>query len=314
MISIGPIPSRRLGKSLGVNNIIPPKTCSYDCIYCQVGRTIKKCNKRSVHYQPEIILKNVEHHLNLLKPDSYPDYITFVSNGEPALDSNLGKTIRLLQKTGIPVAVITNASMLIYDSVKEDLNFADWVSLKMDAANNDQWQLINRPDSKLDFENHLKHFFLFAGEYTGKLHTESMLVGEINDKEEHISALAEMIKKVNPCKAYLSVPIRPPAEKGVRPPDTEKLNEAWQIFTQKNIKTELLTGFEGSDTGSTGNIYEDILNITAVHPLREDTLHLLLQKDNADFQVVDSLLKQKLIKSAVLKGKKYYLREYHIKK
>ncbi len=314
MISFGPIPSRRLGKSLGVNNIIPPKTCSYDCIYCQVGRTIKKCNKRSVHYQPEIILKNVENHLNLLKPDSYPDYITFVSNGEPTLDSNLGKTIRLLQRTGIPVAVITNASMLIYDSVKEDLNFADWVSLKMDAANNDQWQLINRPYSKLDFENHLSHFFLFADQYKGKLHTESMLVGEINDKEDHITGLAEMIKKINPFKAYLSVPIRPPAEKGVKPPDTEKLNEAWQIFTQKNIKTELLTGFEGSDTGSTGNIYEDILNITAVHPLREDTMHMLLEKDKADYQVVDSLLKQKLIKSAVFKGKKYYLREYHIKK
>src|SRR4030042_5271969 len=127
MISFGPVPSRRLGKSLGINNIVSPKVCSYGCIYCQAGQTIKKSTKRDVFYQPEIIYKNVEKHIKLLNPDNYPDYLTIVSNGEPTLDKNLGKIIKVLKKIGIPVAVITNASLMTYDSVKDDLHLADWV-------------------------------------------------------------------------------------------------------------------------------------------------------------------------------------------
>jgi wyosine [tRNA(Phe)-imidazoG37] synthetase (radical SAM superfamily) len=312
MISFGPVPSRRLGKSLGINNIISPKACSYGCIYCQVGKTSRKSIKRETFFEPESIYDNVIQHINRLTPDNYPDYLTFVSNGEPTLDINLGRSIMLLKKTGIPVAVISNASLLIYDSVKEELGQADWVSLKMDAGTGKTWNLINSPAEGLDFEKHLENIIQFAGNYKGLLRTESMLVDGINDTEEELLIIARLIKMINPGKAYLSVPIRPPAEKSVKPPDPEKLNRAWQIFTSENINTELLTGFEGSDTGFTGNIYEDILNITAVHPLREDTLLKLLEKDNADFQIVESLINQKLIRQTFYKGKKFYLREYHI--
>lgn len=312
MISFGPVPSRRLGKSLGVNNIISPKVCSYCCIYCQVGKTTRKSIKRETFFEPENIYNNVLQHIKKLTPDNYPDYLTFVSNGEPTLDINLGRSIMLLKKTGIPVAVITNASLLINDSVKEDLGQADWVSLKMDAGTDKTWNLINCPAAGLDFEKHLENILLFAGNYKGILRTETMLVEGMNDSEEELLIIAKLIKKINPGKAYLSVPIRPPAEKSVKPPDPEKLNRAWQIFTAENIQTELLTGFEGSDTGFTGNIYEDILNITAVHPLREDTLLKLLEKNNADYQIVESLINQKLIRPAFYKGKKFYLREYHI--
>jgi wyosine [tRNA(Phe)-imidazoG37] synthetase (radical SAM superfamily) len=311
MISFGPVPSRRLGKSLGVNNIIAPKTCSFDCVYCQVGRTMRKSIKRVTFFEPDVIYKNVEQHLSLLKPESHPDYITIVSNGEPTLDINLGKTIKLLKRTGIPVAVITNASLLIYDSVKEDLHQADWISLKVDAAINDTWCIINRPDKKLDFEEHLKSIILFAGEYKGILHTESMIVDGVNDSSEHFTRLTEIIKKTDPHKAYLSIPVRPPAEKWIKQPDADKLNMVWQAFNNRHIRTELLTGFEGLDTGSTGNIYEDILNITAVHPLREDSLLELLEKDNADFHVIESLIEQKLIRSTIYKGKRFFMREYH---
>lgn len=312
MISFGPVPSRRLGKSLGVNNIISPKVCSFDCIYCQIGQTIRRSIKRDTFFKPEIIYKNVVQHIRLLSPDNYPDYLTIVSNGEPSLDINLGKSIMLLQKTGIPVAVITNASLLMYDSVREDLHQADWVSLKMDAGKNETWHSINRPAAGLDFEKHLRNIMLFASDYKGILRTESMIVDGVSDFEEELLILAELIKKINPGKAYLSVPTRPPAEKWVKPPDTEKLNRAWQIFTGLHIKTELLTGFEGSNTGFTGNIYEDILNITAVHPLREDSLQKLLEKDNADYHIVESLIRQKLIRSTLYKGKRFFLREYHI--
>ena len=139
-----------------------------------------------------------------------------------------------------------------------------------------------------------------------------MIVQDVNDDEDDISALADLIKKINPNTAFLSVPIRPPTEKWVKSPEVEKLNAIWQIFDAHNIKTELLTGFEGSETGFTGNIYEDILNITAVHPLREDTLFKLLEKDNAEYSVIESLISQKLICSAYYNGKKFFFREYHL--
>jgi wyosine [tRNA(Phe)-imidazoG37] synthetase (radical SAM superfamily) len=311
MISFGPVQSRRLGKSLGINNIISPKNCSYSCVYCQVGKTINKSTGRETFFTPEVILEMVRKHLNQLSKEKQPDYLTFVSNGEPTLDINLGKSILLLKNLGFPVAVITNASLLFDESLREDLFNADWVSVKMDAGDNDTWHKINRPYPGLDFEKTIESINLFAGEYKGILCTETMLIEGINDSVNNITDVSELIKMINPGKAYLAIPIRPPAEEKVNPPDSVKMNIAWQIFNNNKIKTEFLTGFEGTDAGFTGNIYDDILNITSVHPLRQDSLLRLLQNDNADFTVVKSLIKQRLIRSTIYNGNKYYLRDYH---
>jgi wyosine [tRNA(Phe)-imidazoG37] synthetase (radical SAM superfamily) len=139
-----------------------------------------------------------------------------------------------------------------------------------------------------------------------------MLIDGINCTVNNITNVSELIKRINPEKAYLAIPIRPPSEESVNPPDSEKLNMAWQIFNNNHIYTEFLTGFEGTDAGFTGNIYDDILNITAVHPLRQDSLIRLLHNDNADISVVKSLIKQRLIRSTIYNGNKYYLREYHL--
>ncbi len=311
MISFGPIPSRRLGKSLGINNILSPKVCSYGCIYCQVGKTSRKKVNREVFFQPEVIYKNVAQHIDQLKGKNIPDYLTFVSNGEPTLDINLGKSIQILKQLGFPIAIITNGSLLFHESVKADLNTADWVSLKMDAADDKTWQSVNIPSPDLNFDKHIENQILFANNYRGELRTETMLVKNVNDTLENLNSLAEIIKKIKPGKAYLAIPTRPPASGNVKAPEADKMNVAWQIFNDRNINTEFLTSFEGTDTGFTGNIYEDILNITSVHPLREDTLKLLLEKDKADFSMVDSLVNQHLIKTTIYNGNKYYIRLYN---
>jgi wyosine [tRNA(Phe)-imidazoG37] synthetase (radical SAM superfamily) len=311
MISFGPVQSRRLGKSLGINNILSPKVCSYACIYCQVGFTSRKSIKREIFFQPDNIYKKVDQHIKKLNKDNLPDYLTFVSNGEPTLDINLGKSITLLRKLGIPIAVITNASLITHDSVREDLHSADWVSLKIDAGNKKIWEIINNPGSGLNFENIIDNIIRFSNGFKGILCTETMLVDGINDSVENVTNIAELIKKIKPSKAYISIPIRPPSKSSVKPPEPEVLNRTWQIFNKKNITTELLTGFEGTDNGFTGNIYDDILNITAVHPLREDSMLNLIKNDNADIQVIKSLLSQRLIKATIFEGQKYYLREYH---
>ncbi len=312
MISFGPVLSRRLGKSLGINNIVTPKTCSYNCIYCQVGNTTRQSSSREAFFKPQTILNKIEQHIEKLNNENRPDFLTFVSNGEPTLDSSLGEAITLLKKTGIPVAVITNASLLEVETVRADLSLADWISLKIDAGDSNTWMKINRPVSNLDFDTILNNIYVFAREYKGILCTETMLVKETNDSADNFRKLAEIIKKISPRKAYLAVPTRPPSVSSVKAPDTKTLNLAWQIFNNMRIRTELLTGFEGIDNGYTGNIYDDILNITAVHPLREDSLIKLLENDHADFSVVRSLLRQRLIRSTKYNGNKYYLREYHM--
>jgi len=312
MISFGPVPSRRLGRSLGINNIVRPKVCSYSCVYCQVGTTKNMSVKRKSFFDPEIIMSEVSRHLEKLSPEELPDYLTFVSNGEPTLDINLGASIRLLKKLGFPIAVISNASLLSDVSVRDDLDEADWVSLKVDASDAETWENINRPAKELKYEDYINGLLSFAGGYKGLLRTETMLCKDVNDTEENISGVASIIERTRPGKAYISVPVRPPAVKSIMPPDADRLNIAWQLFTKTGIDTEILSGFEGADTGFTGNSYEDILNITAVHPLREDALLELLDRNGSDFTVAEALMEQGLIRRSDYQGKKFFIRNFNI--
>ena len=162
----------------------------------------------------------------------------------------------------------------------------------------------------LSFDLHMEAILLFANEYKGFLCTETMILKGVNDDKGTFSNLADIIEKLHPYKAYLSIPTRPPSIKSVEIPDFNKVNEACQIFSEKQIQTEPLTGFEDTDMGYTGNIYDDLLNITAVHPLREDALRILLYHDKADFSCVESLIKQKIINFVRYNDEKFYIRQY----
>ena len=311
MIAFGPIPSRRLGKSLGINNIVSHKECSYSCVYCQIGDTKKKSTVRLKFYEPEKLVEDVENHLKKLNKDHTPDFLTFVANGEPTLDINMGREIKLLKRLGLPIAVITNSSLIYDEAVQDDLMEADWVSVKVDSIDKAVWNKINRPLAEINFEKILDGLKCFSSNYKGKLHTETMLAEGFNDSTGILKQNASFIAKLNPQKAYLSIPTRPPAVKEVKPVSEEKLTETWQIYQEAGLTTELLTGFEGTDTGFTGNAFDDILNITAVHPLREDTITKLLEQNKTSLSVINSLVAQELIKSINYKGKTYYVRNYH---
>jgi len=313
MISFGPIPSRRLGKSLGINNIPSGKSCTYSCVYCQVGLTKNYSSNRSQFYSPDILLSEIKKHIGKLDESNKPDFLTFVANGEPTLDINLGKSIEKLKTLNIPIAVITNASLLHLADVREELCLADWVSVKVDANNKELWQKINLPEQHLNFEKHIEGILAFSEQYQGFLATETMLVNGFNDDLNSFSQTSELIKRIAPKVAYLSIPTRPPAITNVVAPHEQKINEAYHTFSDKGIKTELLLGFEGTHTGYTGNAYEDIINICAVHPIREDTMLELLKKDNADASVLSSLLKGKYIKQVSYKNNNFYVRQYHTK-
>lgn len=310
MISFGPITSRRLGKSLGINNIPAPKTCSYSCIYCQVGATHNQSATRRSYYDPEFIFKDVQQYIELLNENDKPDYLTFVANGEPTLDINIGRSIALLKTLNIPVAVITNASLLSEASVREDIKEADWVSVKIDAGNNVLWRAINKPVASLDFEQVISGVMKFAEMFKGNLMTETMLVRFVNDTTGIFQQIAGIVAKIQPETAYLSVPTRPPALQLVQKPDEQAIIEAFQIFSEKISKVVLLLGFEGTNIGYTGNIQSDILSICAVHPVREDTMEKLLRKNRTDRKVLESLINKKLIKQVSHHGMNFYVRQF----
>ena len=310
MIVFGPIPSRRLGLSLGINNIGSQKLCSYSCVYCQIGETKQKTSLPQTCHDPEMLAAAVEKHLNKLDARHKPDYLTLVAKGEPTLDINIGKEIRLLKLSGFPVAVITNASVLNNNKVRESLYLADWVSVKIDSVDAKIWQRINRPARPLNLNSILAGISEFADGFANQLHTETMLLDGYNDTPEQLERTAAFISGLNPRKAYLSVPTRPCAVKGTKPVSESKLTEAWYLYISKGINTELLNGFEGTDSGFTGNAYEDILSITAVHPLREDQLTELLNREKSDFSVVQSLLRQRLLKKVNYRKNIFYARIY----
>ena len=155
-VVFGPVPSRRLGRSLGINNI-PPKVCSYACAYCQVGHTLHKRSRRRAFYAPEEIGCEVESRLEALaRKGERVDYLSFVPDGEPTLDENLGRHIETLAKFKIPVAVITNSSLLCLPDTREQLAMADWISLKIDTVDKTVWQTLSRPHGGLDLDSILE--------------------------------------------------------------------------------------------------------------------------------------------------------------
>jgi wyosine [tRNA(Phe)-imidazoG37] synthetase (radical SAM superfamily) len=306
----GPVPSRRLGKSLGINNI-PYKICSYSCIYCQIGKAVKMMDKRQEFYKPDELVKEVKTVLRNLRVSSvYPDYITLVPDGEPTLDIHLGKLIEKLKTTNIPVAVITNASLMNLPDVQNELIKADYISVKIDTVNQVTWRKINKPYKSLILKVILDGLRSFRKKFKGKLTTETMLIKSINDTLSEFIGLADYINTLNPDIAYLAIPTRPPAFKAAIPVNESKINEAYQIFSEKLAAVEFLTGYEGNAYSSTGYPKEDILSITAVHPMREDAIEELLKSNNASFNLVDELLEDNLIRRINFNGKNYYIRKF----
>lgn len=306
----GPVPSRRLGKSIGINTI-PPKRCTYSCVYCQLGRTDQMQINRESFYKPNDIIQQVKTKITRTKgKHERIDYLTIVPDGEPTLDENLGILIKQLKQLSYPVAVITNSSLLYRNDVQSDLQKADWVSVKIDTINESIWKQIDRPYGKLNFNDILNGITHFSKSFTGSLCTETMMIDQINDDEENILHLARFIKSLQPSKSYLSIPTRPPAEKWVKPASERKLTKAYHLFTREQISTELLIGYEGNEFAYTDDAEQDILSITAVHPMREDAVESFLKKANENWSLIERLINEGKIVKHIMNNTSFYSRKF----
>jgi len=309
VIAFGPVPSRRLGRSLGINNI-PPKVCTYACVYCQLGRTISMRVARQGFYEPEEIWRAVSDKVRRAREAGEAiDYLTFVPDGEPTLDANLHREIELLRPLGLPIAVITNASLIWRPDVRQDLMGARWVSLKVDTVEGVVWRRIDRPYGSLDLRPILDGMQEFARAYHGELVTETMLVAGVNDGEGQLKETADFLACLQPDRAYLSIPTRPPTEAWARPPDEQALNRAYRIFQERMDQVEYLIGYEGNAFASTDDVEEDLLSITAVHPMRDDAVSDYLARAGVGWPAVHRLVAQGELVEVEHGGHTFYLRK-----
>ena len=309
LIAFGPVPSRRLGRSLGINNI-PPKICTYSCIYCQLGITNNLQVERKEFYKPKEIKQAVDKKIKESKGrEETIDYLTFVPDGEPTLDINLGKEIEILKTLNIRVAVITNASLLWKKDVQNDLSNADCVSLKIDTVNEKNWKKINRPHRMLNFDKILSGLIDFSKDFNGDMIIETMLIDNINDITKDLEKTADFIEMLSPKKSYISIPTRPPAEKWAIPATEFKINMAYQIFNDRGIEVEFLTAYEGNNFAFTNDFEEDLLSIVSVHPMREDAVKKFLLKAKVGWEIIKKLIKENKLVEVEYMDKKYYIRK-----
>jgi len=265
----GPVPSRRLGKSLGIDPI-PPKTCNWNCVYCQLGRTRPLINRRGEYSPQEEILAEVKKALILHAPGTI-DWVTFVGSGETVLHSGIGRMIREVKAlTEIPVAVLTNGALLYLPKVRQELSAADTVMTSLDAGNADLYHKINRPWPDLTYQRLLDGLIAFRQEHPCRLWIGTMLINGLNDTDAALRDIAAVLARIQPDRVHINLPYRPPSEPWVRPPSRKQLLRATEILgAGAHIENAVDGNFvlSGAEADT-----EAIIDIITRHPMEEGVL------------------------------------------
>ena len=300
----GPVPSRRLGFSLGMD-LVPYKTCPFDCIYCQLGKTTDKTIARREYFPKEDILRDVR---KALLTKKQIDYLTFSGSGEPTLNSGIGWLIREIMKiTPIPTAVLTNSSFLWDKSLREDLLPADLVVPSLDAATEDVFKAMNRPHQSLSIDKIVEGLKEFRREFKNTLWLEIMLVKGINDNKNEIERFKELISEIHPDKVHLNTVVRPPAEKSAHPLSIEELEGIRDFFGEN---CEVIARFDKSrldKSGHSRDIERVIIELIKRRPVTLSDIHSSLGVHrNELIKYLDSLERNKRVKKIAYEDVTYY--------
>lgn len=298
----GPVPSRRLGYSLGVD-ILPFKICSLDCVYCQLGRTDRKTIRRRKYFDMDTILGQIQKGVD---SGQRIDYITFSGSGEPTLNAFLGQLIREIKKnTEIPVAVLTNATLFNHGSVRHALSAADLVVPSLDAASQDVFERINRPHSSLKIRHIIQGLKRFRREFSGKIWLEILFVKGINDSPAHLEKLKKAASQIKPDRIHLNTVVRPPAEKAAFPLSPQELAEIRRFFGDK---AEVVVEFDKTqDKPAQQDLRRAILDMAGRRPVTlEDMSRTLGKHQNELIKYCDVLLKEGKLRLIVHEDRKFY--------
>ena len=289
----GPVPSRRLGFSLGVD-LIPKKTCSFDCIYCQLGLSDKKTTRRSFFIDRHKFSKSLK---EIIKNHPKIDYITISGSGEPTLHKDLDKIIAIIKraaKNKYPLCVITNSSLLYRKKVRKELLKADLIIPSLDAATSKTYHKINRPCKGITFKNIVKGLIELRKEFKGEIWLEIMLVKGVNDAIAEAKKFKQIIKKVKPDKVQLNLPIRPAGVK-ISLPSAQRLKKIKEIIFED---VEVVSGFSATRRlpKSYKSLDKKILRFLKVRPASlEDLMHSFSANPNQISKELNFLLEKKRI-------------------
>jgi wyosine [tRNA(Phe)-imidazoG37] synthetase (radical SAM superfamily) len=299
----GPVPSRRLGRSLGID-LVPYKTCSFDCIYCDLGRTTRKTISRQSYVSPKEVQGELELCLSVL--EKKPDYVTLSGSGEPTLNTSVGEIIQGVKKiTSTPVAILTNSSLLSLDEVRRNLSEADVVLPSLDAITPALFEYMNRPHASLSVDGIISGLTQFRKQYRGQIWLEILFCRGVNDGEEEIGKFKSVIEKMKPDRVQLNTPVRPPAEDFVFPLDFAQLEE---IRERLGEKAEIISEF-AAPLGEELNSVKDteILNLIKRRPCTKEDISKALGLR------IDQVLKHldRIIKTGTIRYRMYDHRCYY---
>lgn len=304
----GPVPSWRLGQSLGIDPV-PLKTCNWNCVYCQLGRTQPVTMQRSRYVPEQDVIDEVRAAL-ATHEDSQIDWVTFVGSGETLLHAEIGWMLRQVKAmTDKPVAVITNGSLLCQPYVRWELAVADAVLPSIDIGSQDQYRRVNRPHREVSFERHVSGLATFRGEYHGQLWTEVMLVRGLNDGAAELAETAMQLKRVRPDEIHLNIPSRSPVEPWVDCPSPEALTRATHAF-ESIAPVRVVHSAAGSvDLTPDVPVADAVADVVTRHPLRREELeNALLHLGVEDVQeTVTQLEESDRLQVAVRGGIEYWV-------
>jgi len=301
----GPVPSRRLGFSLGVD-LVPFKTCTLDCIYCQLGKTTCKTVERKEYVSSRKVIAELE---KVLTSPKRIDYITLSGSGEPTLNSNAGEIIREIKRmTSILVAVLTNGTLLTDGILREELTSADLVIPSLDAATPETFERINRPHPSLKIDRVIEGLVNFRKIYKGKIWLEIMLVEGVNESDSELAALRRAVKPMKPDKIQLNTPIRPPAEDWAKVVKQERFSEIREFFGDN---CEIIADFKRRrrQKAYLRDVEGEIFTLISRRPVTgEDISSSLGLHINEVIKYVENLEKEKKISSKIYQGERYFNR------
>jgi len=299
----GPVPSRRLGLSLGVD-LVPKKICTYDCIYCQIGRPTLQTVERKEYVPARSILLDVEQ--SLQEWGAKIDYIAISGSGEPTLNTAIKKVIQGIKKlTTTPVAVITNSSLLHLEEVRQALRAADVIMPSLDAVTPSVFQTINRPLPFLEIEQIIQGLAAFRGEYKGQIWLEILLCRGINDAGEEIERMREAIHIIRPDKVQLNTVVRPGVEDYAAALSPDQME---QIKNALGTDVEIIADFEGDGHRMPQEAIEErVIRIIQRRPETPDDLAKALGLHDLEIaKILDKLAKEGKVTYRVFNQRVYY--------
>jgi wyosine [tRNA(Phe)-imidazoG37] synthetase (radical SAM superfamily) len=299
----GPVPSRRLGRSLGID-LVPHKICTYDCIYCQIGKTTEKTLTRKEYVPIKEIIEEVKQFLK--EGTSSIDYLSLTGSGEPTLHSEIRSVIEGIKAiTSIPVAVITNGSLLYEEEVRQDLLRADLVLPSLDAVSSEVFMKINRPRPGFSIEKVIEGLVEFRKVYKGQIWLEILFCKGVNDGKEELLRMKKVVDRIRPDCIHLNTVVRPPSEKWAVPLSQKEMEEIRAFFGEK---AEIISEFDRHPPmASERDIKEEILRILKRRPLSLSDLSqgMGIREDEIE-RYIQPLVSEGKIHARVFGGSIYY--------